>query len=425
MSNPESRPSGALARAEQEAIEQELANRLAFLGLTEADAQRLRELAPHFTACSEEFVREFYDHLFAFPETARFLQDPLRLERVKRAQRHHFESLLAAEWDEEYVEERRRAGEVHADLEVQPEYFIGAYNQYAQFCFRSFANKKLGSAIGTSDQGLEWLLSLLKAIFLDIGLTLDAYFMHSTLALQQALDLYWRANEELRRFAQLASHDLKTPLATVANRCEEVLDEFGEQMPEEARELVAQARGGVFRMSRLIDELLASTIARHEPGANDLFDSRAAVEEAIDRVRPVLDEKGIQLRTPKEYPRIWGDPVRFREALYNLLSNAAKFLKRENGKIRIDVAVNKLDCEFSIADNGPGIPAEELERIFVPFRRLPMHRSEPGSGLGLYFTKTLVEAQGGKVWAESELGHGSCFYIRMPRVPPKNPGKPA
>src|SRR5689334_22277441 len=87
-------------------------------------------------------------------------------------------------------------------------------------------------------QYVEQVLPLIKVIFLDIGLTLDAYFSQATQRLREALDMYWKANDDLRRFAQLTSHDLKTPLATVANLCDEVLDEFGDEIPVEAREMI-------------------------------------------------------------------------------------------------------------------------------------------------------------------------------------------
>lgn len=412
------------AAGDRASAQQALLRRLAFLGLTQSDAQRLRTLVPHFEAVADDFVEAFYGHLFAFPETARFLQDPARVERLKRAQRLHFESLLAAEWDEEFAEQRRRAGQTHAELELSPELFLGAYNQYAQHCFRYFAQANSPQAEGPLNHELDWLLSLVKVMFLDIGLTLDAYFTHSTQTLQQALDLFWKANQDLRRFAQLASHDLKTPLATVANRCEEALDEFGQEMPAEARELISQARDGVFRMSRLIDELLASTIAPETDESSGLFDSQTAFAEAIERLQPLLDKKRIALQLPAAFPQVWGNRVQLREAFYNLLSNAAKFIRREPGVISIAAqSVGDDECLFSITDNGPGIPPEELERIFVPFRRLPMHRVEPGSGLGLYFTKSLVEAQGGKVWAESELGQGSSFHVRLRARQPSRSGR--
>jgi len=69
---------------------------------------------------------------------------------------------------------------------------------------------------------------------------------------------------------------------------------------------------------------------------------------------------------------------------------------------------------FCISDNGPGIAEADLPQIFAPFRRLPHHRNKPGSGLGLYFVKTFVEDQGGRVWVESRVGEGTQFYIALP-----------
>jgi signal transduction histidine kinase len=84
----------------------------------------------------------------------------------------------------------------------------------------------------------------------------------------------------------------------------------------------------------------------------------------------------------------------------------------------IDARRQENEFVLSIADDGPGIPRDELQRIFTPFHRL-RGASEPGSGLGLYFTKSLIERQGGSVWAESVLGEGSRFFIVLPRASDK------
>jgi signal transduction histidine kinase len=389
-----------------------LAERLAFLQLDEADAMRLRALAPMFDHHAAEFVEVFYNHLFAFAETERFLRDPDLVRRLKRAQQSHFESMLAAKWDEEYAADRRRVGDVHAQEGIEPQFFLGAYNQYLQFYFQTLAD----SLPGISRDYLQQIGSLIKAVLLDTGLTLDAYFGQSTAALRNALDMLWQANNDLRQFAQLASHDLKTPLATVANLCDEALDEFGPEMPPEARRLIEAARNRTFRMSATIDELLSSTSSIHSGGALGEASIEQALTEAIEQVRPLLDERHIQLSIPSEFPTVLGDQVRIREALYNLLSNAAKFIDKQPGRITVEVETRDAECVLVVADNGPGIPHDELERIFVPFRRLPMHRDRPGSGLGLYFTKNLIEQQGGRVWAESELEQGSRFYVVLKRA---------
>src|SRR4029078_10431152 len=220
-------------------------------------------------------------------------------------------------------------------------------------------------------------------------------------------------NSELRQFAQLTSHDLKTPLATMANLCDEALDEFADEMPEGAASLVLAARDRAFRMSRTIDELLSSTMSLHTDTVQDRVMSEEVLSEAIDQVRPLLDQKSIELTVSAHLPAISGDRARLREVFYNLLSNAIKFNDKPQGHIDVACTIRDGECIFTIADNGPGIPAEELSRIFVPFRRLPSHRNVPGSGLGLYFAKTMVEQQQGRIWIESEVGKGSTFFVLL------------
>ena len=387
----------------------DLEQQLAFLELAEADQQRLKGLKPAFAKFAQDFVDAFYAHLNGFDETARLLSDDATVARLKTLQLAHLESMLDAEWNAAYVERRQRVGQAHADRELEPEFFLGAYNQYIQVCFRRYAEQQ-GFA---SSDGFEELLSLLKAILLDIGLTLSAYFERATQDLRKALDLYWQANSELRRFAELASHDLKTPLATMANLCDEAVDEFGDEMPGEARDLVEQARQRSFRMSHMIDELLASAVKDRSQSELGEIEVDKVLREALERVQPLLNKKRIHVNVQGALPQVIGDAVPLREAFYNLLSNAAKFICEEQGEIVVSTERKNDEAIVSIDDNGPGIPREELERIFAPFRRLASHHDQPGSGLGLYFTRSLIAQQGGRVWAESKPDGGSRFRVAL------------
>jgi signal transduction histidine kinase len=390
----------------------ELNERLAFLDLTAADADHLRSLRGVFDPKMKEFVELFYRHLFAFERTARFLRDPELVKRLKKSQESHFESMLDAEWDEEYVQRRRRVGDMHAMVGIEPQIFLGAYNQYLQFCFRSLSEQMPG----IPPEYFARIGPLLKAVILDVGLTLDAYFHQATQALRSALDMLLQANTELRQFAQFTSHDLKTPLATVINLCDEALDEFGGQLPAEARRLVESARNQSFRMSETIDELLSTTTTIRSDEPVEEVSSQVALNQAIERARPLLEANEIEVKVPSQLPLVSGDQIRLREAFYNLLSNAAKFIDKRPGRITVSVRSRGNEHTFFVADNGPGIPPEELDRIFVPFRRLAMHREKPGSGLGLYFTKSLIEQQGGRIWVESDLGKGSRFIFALKRA---------
>lgn len=388
-----------------------LGQRLAFLEVTDRDRTQLRAIAPLLAACSDAFVERFYQHLFAFPETAKFLQDAELVARLKLLQKDHLRSMLEDDVDDAYLARRRRVGDVHAHVGIGPQLFLGAYNQYLQFVLRELASAPQAEL----PEFLEQVSSLLKAIFLDAELTLEAYFAEATHNFRQALELVFRANTELRQFAQLTSHDLKTPLATVANLCDEALDEFGGQMPAGAVELIEAAKQRTYRMSTMIDELLELSTSVEDFEANEVFDSRAVLEEARERLGPRLAQHETELIIDGGLPTVWGNRVRLREAFYNLLCNGVKFIDKGPGRIVVSADVTPDECTFHFADNGPGIPQEDLERIFSPFRRLRSRDDQPGSGLGLYFTRNLVEQQGGRIWADSTPGQGSVFHVQLKR----------
>lgn len=387
--------------------------RLNYLNLTADDRRRLQALLPLFERSIGTLVEGFYRHLFGFEPAAHFLQNPQVVERLKSLQTEHFLSLLQAEWGPQYVERRDQVGQTHAGIGIEPHLFLGAYAQYLQQAFRLMLT---ADEAPVSPQ-MESLLSLLKAVFLDLDLTLGAYFTHSTESLRRALEMYLRANLELRQFAHLASHDLKTPLATVANLCDEALDEFGNEMPEEAKRLIEKARARTFRLSKMIDELLSVTV-RFDPAESlQETSAQAVIAEAVDLLQPVVQQKQISVELPRQSFVVWADPVRLREAILNVLTNAVKFVPVGSGCIQIDVAACQEGYDLTISDNGPGISASDTARIFAPFQRARPDDDRGGSGLGLYFAKCLLEQQGGRIWVESVVGRGSRFHLVIQRPP--------
>ena len=391
-----------------------LARRRAFLEISDADVERVRGLAGLFDSFLDGYIEQFYAHLVAHPVTASFLTDPTLVPCLKQAQKRYFESLLRARLDADYVVDRQRIGQIQADVGLEPPWFLDAYNQYLQYAFRKFAAHCRGD-LGCYVEGT---LALLKLLLLDIGLALDPYVARSTKHLRTALRLLAQSNAELKEFAHLASHDLKTPLATVANLCEEFLDEFGPQVPAEGRGLIEAARSKTLKLGRMIDELLEISEAGTQTNQRVPVAMRPLVDEVLERLRPEIEGRSIQISVPDHLPEIYAHPGRLREVFYHVLSNAVKFLDKEAGTIRLGVEAANGEHIFCISDNGPGIAEADLPQIFAPFRRLPQHRNKPGSGLGLYFVKTFVEEQGGRVWVESRVGEGTQFYIALPAEGP-------
>ena len=387
-----------------------LARRCAFLDISDADVERVRGLLDLFDSFLDGFIEQFSTHLLANPVTASFLTDAALVARLKQVQKRYFESLLQARLDADYVVDRRRIGQVHADVGLEPPWFLGAYNQYLQYTFRQFA-AHCGGDLGCYVEGT---LALLKLLLLDMGLALDPYFARSTEHLRTALRLLAQSNAEVKEFAHLASHDLKTPLATVANLCEEFLDEFGPQVPAEGRGLIEAARAKTLKLGRMIDELLEISAAGTQTNQRVPVATRPLLDQVLERLRPEIEGRPIEISVPDHLPEVYAHPGRLREVFYHVLSNAVKFLDKEAGTIRLGVEAANGEHIFCISDNGPGIAEADLPQIFAPFRRLPQHRNKPGSGLGLYFVKTFVEEQGGRVWVESRVGEGTQFYIALP-----------
>ena len=141
---------------------------------------------------------------------------------------------------------------------------------------------------------------------------------------------------------------------------------------------------------------------------------------AAERMRAQAERAGLVLRmgTKQDMTEVRADPPRMEQVLVNLIHNAVKFT-RPGGEVLL-AAETELDfvC-FSVSDNGVGIPAEDLERIFERFYKADRARSGGGTGLGLSISRHLVEAHGGKIWAESTEGQGSTFYFTIPVALPK------
>jgi signal transduction histidine kinase len=118
------------------------------------------------------------------------------------------------------------------------------------------------------------------------------------------------------------------------------------------------------------------------------------------------------VRCAPNLPIIHGDPHRLRQVVSNLVSNAAKFTRR--GSVRLTVAPEGPGVRLEVSDSGPGIPEAELGRIFEEFHRVEAQRAVSGTGLGLAISRRIVERHGGQLWAESKLGEGSTFILRLP-----------
>jgi heavy metal sensor kinase len=234
--------------------------------------------------------------------------------------------------------------------------------------------------------------------------------------LNDMLNRIERGVQEQQRLVADASHELRTPLAVMRSEIDVCLR--APDLPEDdAREVLSSVGEEVERMSRILDNLL--TLARIDEGRLDLLCAPqrldAMVAEVLDKLRPIAHAKGIGLVAEGESAEVLADGPRFELVITNLVDNAIKYTGA-GGTVRVVVWRDPHEAGISVHDTGPGIGADALPHLFDRFYRADAARSraDGGSGLGLSICKEIVTAHGGRLWASSELGHGSSFTLAMP-----------
>jgi two-component system, OmpR family, phosphate regulon sensor histidine kinase PhoR len=228
-----------------------------------------------------------------------------------------------------------------------------------------------------------------------------------------------RKLETVRRdFISNVSHELRTPLASL-KALTETLQSGALADPEAGPRFLSRIATEVDALTQMAQELL--DLSRIESGQVQLnFESispRTLLYAAADRMKTQAERANIKLNvlTADGLPNIRADKARLEQVLVNLIHNAVKFTK-PGGEITLEAEAVDSGARCAVRDTGTGIPAESLSRIFERFYRVDSSRTGSGTGLGLSISRHIVEAHGGKIWAESEEGRGSTFYFYIPHL---------
>ncbi|MFU1520540.1 ATP-binding protein [Vreelandella alkaliphila] len=241
------------------------------------------------------------------------------------------------------------------------------------------------------------------------------------------------ANEQLREldrlkdeFVAMVSHELRTPLTSIRAFAEILRD--SDQLPDEKRQhflgvIVHESQ----RLSRLIEEIL--DLARLESGRLTLhpvtLDLAALARQSIDAVARLHEDRGITLdiSLAADPAMVVGDQDRLEQVIINLLDNASKFADRQQPQVRLALYRHRNHFRLSVEDNGPGISADERERVFEKFHQIQQSGETPrgrpkGSGLGLPISRGIIAHLGGRLWVEDAktLG-GACLTLELPAAP--------
>jgi signal transduction histidine kinase len=222
-----------------------------------------------------------------------------------------------------------------------------------------------------------------------------------------------RSNEDLRRFAYVASHDLQEPLRTVSLYLQLIEQRYPDKLDEDGREFIAFAVEGAARMKDLIDALLTYSRVETRPHNFTVINTQAIVDEVRKMMEVAIHEADASL-TVDSLPNIRADEQLMLQLFQNLISNAIKYRSERRPEIHVSASRENGQWVFCVRDNGIGIEPQYLERIFVIFQRLHDRGKYPGTGIGLAVAKRTVELHGGRIWAESEVGKGTTFFFTIP-----------
>ncbi len=233
--------------------------------------------------------------------------------------------------------------------------------------------------------------------------------------LEQKAEALARSNRELDSFATMVSHDLKEPLRGIHNYATFLKEDYGDQLKGEGIVFLDGLTHLSKKMSNLVDALLA--YSRLEGQVLELRDcDLAVIARDICQMLEVTREVKISLREPLPVVKAYAPFLS--EILVNLLTNAIKYSDDKEGQVEIGALSSQSEFDvFYVKDDGIGIAPEHHDEVFDLFRRLNGEESE-GTGVGLTIVKKMVQRHNGKVWIESELGHGSTFFVALPRMTP-------
>ena len=222
-----------------------------------------------------------------------------------------------------------------------------------------------------------------------------------------------RSNEDLERFASIASHDLSEPLRMVASFADLLARRYRGRLDEQADAYIGYILDGASRMRALIDALLAFAELRASEHRRQPVDLNAVLDDVRANLQVAIAESGATIQAAN-LPVVSADPEAMRQVLQNLIANALKFRGVEAPHITVTSEQRDGEWVVAVADNGIGIAEEHRERVFDMFGRLHPRAAYAGSGLGLAMSRRAVELHGGRIWADTVPGGGTVFRFTLP-----------
>ncbi len=231
-------------------------------------------------------------------------------------------------------------------------------------------------------------------------------------ALRKANEALERSNIELQRFAYVASHDLQTPMRTIAGFVELLGVKYGDQMDQSARDWIRRSVQATKHLQSMVSDLLEYSRFDSHPHPFERVDLAEVFDEVVVLLQSAITESGAIVTREDSLAHVEGNRSQLAQLFLNLIGNAIKY--RGDPPLRVTVSTQRLaeELRVSVADNGIGIDPSCHEKIFEIFRRLHTNQY-PGTGIGLAVARRIVHGHGGRIWVDSSLGRGSTFHFTI------------
>jgi light-regulated signal transduction histidine kinase (bacteriophytochrome) len=222
------------------------------------------------------------------------------------------------------------------------------------------------------------------------------------------------SNAAFEHFAYVAAHDMQEPLRAMSSFSDILASDYADKLDDDGKLYLKLIRDAAARMQVMVVDLLDyARLGKQAPFAP--FDAAPEYAAVLEALAGAIEEKKAHI-SAGSLPRLTGDTVQFSRLLQNLIGNGIKYAHAGMPpEISISAADEGDHWLFAVADNGIGIDAANLERIFEPFKRLHSRQKYAGTGLGLSACRKIVENHGGKIWCVSVIGKGTTFYFTWPK----------
>ena len=395
-------------------VNQKSLDRLSIVGLGLEEITLIKLAGAQITPMIGTIVEAFYDHLILYPPLRDIISQNTTTDRLKGTFHRYLIKLFSGTFNEDYEFERIQIGKTHHRVGLPLKWYLSMFG---------FLEHQIYSSLRPRYEDLplkNWIAlqrSISGLIKYDQLLAVDAYVEAYTADLRQETEAAQQARKSKSLFLAKVSHELRTPLSSILGYTDLILDTSREISPvtrqhlqvlhRNANNLLSAINGlieiGHADSGKWQSELTNGTISA-------LFDDMAINAEGLLVGKPVRIDKAY---TGKSAPAIYTDFSKLRQILLNLVSNACKFT--DSGYVVLDFEQTERSLVIIVRDSGPGIPAEQRDKVFEDFYRIQNGSvRKPGSGLGLTLVKTLIESMDGTIAISDEKPNGTVFTLTLP-----------